>query len=228
MDEGSCFYLKIECEVVQWRLFVCFNARFGDGPGDELPLESNGDYTRKFGYLKFSNFNNKTTNKDNNNMPIENLLNSVLYPPKEVFPVFGYPKVRQHAFWVPVNPQYFEVTKKLEDLKLRSCLNATTCLPRRAVVVRVKRGISANVFVDNRAYREFLNSHFEGITPIDMESAAVAIVCFQQKIPFIALRGLSDLAGGGSSLSNEAATFATLAAQNSVQVLIRLIALLSS
>ncbi|CAL9086018.1 unnamed protein product [Musa acuminata var. zebrina] len=26
---------------------------YGDGPNDELGLESNGDYTRKFGYLDF-------------------------------------------------------------------------------------------------------------------------------------------------------------------------------
>lgn len=91
----------------------------------------------------------------------------------------------------------------------------------------MKRGVSANVFVDNKAYRAFLNSKFEA-TPIDMESAAVALVCFQQKTPFIAIRALSDLAGGGSSLSNEANNFASLAAQNSANVLIRFVALLSS
>ncbi|POO00897.1 Nucleoside phosphorylase [Trema orientale] len=197
--------------------------RFGDGPDDVLPLESNGDYTRKIGYLKFSNFNNKTT-KDKH---VDNLLNNVWYQPEEVFPVFGYPEVRQHAFWVPVNQQYFEAAKKLENLKLRGCVNTTTCLPRRPVVVRVKRGVSANVFVDNKAYREFLYSKFEA-SPIDMESAAVALVCFQQKTPFIAIRALSDLAGGGFSVSNEAATFVSLAAQNSAEVLLKFVALLSS
>lgn len=103
----------------------------------------------------------------------------------------------------------------------------TTCLPRAPIVVRVKRGISASVFVDNRAYREFLNSKFNA-TSIDMESAAVALVCHQQKKPFIVIRALSDLAGGGSSLSNEANTFASLAAQNAVDVVLRFISLLSS
>lgn len=89
----------------------------------------------------------------------------------------------------------------------------------------VKRGVSGNVFVDNRAYREFLNSKFNA-TPIDMESAAVALVCFQQRTPFIAIRALSDLAGGGSSLSNEASLFASLASQNAVDVVLRFISLL--
>ncbi|CAB4288437.1 unnamed protein product [Prunus armeniaca] len=196
--------------------------RFGDGPGNDLSLESFGDYTRKVGHIKFSDFNNKTRNGKS----VPNLLNNVWYQPEEVFPVHGTPEVRQHAFWVPVNPKFFAVAKDLEDLKLGGCVN-TTCLPRAPTVVRVKRGISASVFVDNRAYREFLNSKFNA-TSIDMESAAVALVCHQQKKPFIVIRALSDLAGGGSSVSNEANIFASLAAQNAVDVVLRFISLLSS
>ncbi|KAF3441906.1 hypothetical protein FNV43_RR15821 [Rhamnella rubrinervis] len=197
--------------------------RFGDGADDELALESNGDYTRTIGYLNISGFNNQTTN---NTKSVPNLLNNVWYQPEEIFPVYGVPEIRQHAFWVPADPIYFEAAKKLEDLKLRGCVN-TTCLPRSPIVVRVKSGVSANVFVDNAAYRQFLNSKF-GATPIDMESAAVALICSQQNMSFIAIRALSDLAGGGSSLSNEAAVFASLAAQNAVDVLLRFLALSSS
>lgn len=111
-----------------------------------------------------------------------------------------------------------------QDLKLGSCVN-TTCLPRTPVVMRVKRGISANVFVDNSAYRSFLNTKFNA-TPIDMESAAIALVCLQQKTRFIAIRSLSDLAGGGSALSNEANIFSSLAAQNAVDAVVRFISLL--
>lgn len=196
--------------------------RYGDGPEDELALESNGDYTRKIGYLRISDYNNSTKcNKSS-----ENLLNNVWYQPEEIFPVDGIPEQRQHAFWVPVNKHYFAVAERVKGLKLGGCVNAT-CLPRTPMVVRVQRGVSANVFVDNRAYREFLNAKFNA-TAIDMETAAVALVCHQQKMPFIAFRSLSDLAGGGSALSNEAAVFATLAAQNAVDVLLRFISLLSS
>ncbi|XP_059638169.1 bark storage protein A-like [Cornus florida] len=194
--------------------------RYGDGPSDELALESNGDYTRKIGNLKFSKYNNGTE-KGNSS---DNLLNRVWYQPEEIFPVNGIPEVRQNAFWVPVSNHYYSLAKKLEDVKLGGCVNAT-CLPRTPKVIRVERGISANVFVDNGAYREFLYSKFNA-TAIDMESAAVALVCHQQKTPFIAIRALSDLAGGGSSLSNEAGIFASLAAQNSVDVVIKFIALL--
>ncbi|XP_065630783.1 bark storage protein B [Quercus suber] len=197
------------------------NQRYGDGPNDELALESSGDYTRKIGYLEFSDYNNVSKN----GKPVANFLNNVWYQPEEIFPVYGTPEVRQHAFWVPVDKHYFTVAEKLENLKLGSCVN-TTCLPRTPIAVRVKRGASANVFVDNSAYRSFLNTKFN-VTPIDMESAAVALICLQQKTPFIAIRSLSDLAGGGSALSNEAGIFSSLAAQNAVDAVVRFIALLS-
>ncbi|KAI7732675.1 hypothetical protein M8C21_024524 [Ambrosia artemisiifolia] len=193
--------------------------RYGQGPESELPLESNGDYTRDVGYLKFSDYNNDTT--------IDNLLNNVWYQPEEVFPINTTPETRQHVFWVPVDKRYFTLAKKLEGMELEECINATTCLPKSPKVARVERGVSANMFIDNGAYRTFLSSKFN-VTPIDMESAAVALICYQQKTPFIAIRALSDLAGGGSSISNEASNFAPLAAQNAVATLIKFVQLLQS
>lgn len=190
--------------------------RYGDGPSDELSLESNGDYTRQIGYLDFANFTTPSNHSSGN------LLNNVWYQPEEVFPVNGTPEVRQHAFWVPVDEHYYQIAKSLETLKLEGCLNSTTCLSNTPKAVLVERGSSANVFVDNAAYRNFLYTKFN-ISPIDMESAAVALVCLEQGLPFIAIRSLSDLAGGGSSESNQAAVFAGLASQNAVTAVIQFI-----
>ncbi|KAF9615672.1 hypothetical protein IFM89_026054 [Coptis chinensis] len=195
--------------------------RYGDGPDDELAFEANGDYTRKIGYLKISDYANGTENEKS----LDNLLNNVWYQPEEIFPVNGIPEVRQHAFLVPVDKRFYSLAEKLENMTLERCVNSTTCLPRAPMVVRVEKGSSANVLVDNAAYRNFLYSKFN-ITTIDMESAAVALVCLQQRTPFIIFRSLSDLAGGGSSQSNEADIFAPLAAQNAVDVVLRFIALL--
>ncbi|CAI9100383.1 OLC1v1037366C1 [Oldenlandia corymbosa var. corymbosa] len=189
--------------------------RFGDGTDDELALECHGDYTREIGFLNFSDFNID-----------DNLLNRVWFQPEEVFPIDGNPEIRQHAFWIPVNNRYFSLAKNLEGLELGACVYNTTCLPRRPKVIRVERGISSNTFVDNAAYRKFLNSKFNA-TAIDMESAAVGLVCLQQRIPFVTIRAISDLAGGGdSSMSNEANSFAPLAANNAVDVLTAFISLL--
>ncbi|KAK1377615.1 Bark storage protein A [Heracleum sosnowskyi] len=196
--------------------------RYGQGPNDELPLEANGDYTRTVGYLRFSNYTNNTADDKFS----DNFLNYVWYQPEEIFPKNGQPEERQHAYWISVDPYYFSLAKKLEGMKLNECVNATTCLPRPPKVTRVQRGASANVFVDNAAYREFLYTKFN-TTTVDMESAAVALICLQQNTPFIAFRALSDLAGGGSSVSNEADLFSPLAAQNSVDVLIQFVTLVN-
>ncbi|XP_058074302.1 bark storage protein A-like [Magnolia sinica] len=194
--------------------------RYGDGPENELALEVNGDYTREFGYLKFSDYT--TVNETKTRRLFENLLNNVWYQPEEVFPVDGTPESREHAFWVSVDKHYYAISKKLKGLKLESCINSTTCLSNTPKVVTVLRGASANIYLDNAAYRSFIYNKFH-VSPVDMESASVALICLQQRVPYIAFRALSDLAGGGSADSNEAATFTSLAATNSVTVVIEFI-----
>ncbi|KAJ8640813.1 hypothetical protein MRB53_017507 [Persea americana] len=94
---------------------TCIAARrYGDGPDDELALESDGDYTRSIGYLKFSDYNNGT--KDGK--ASDNLLNNVWYQPEEIFPVDGVPEERDHAFWVPVDDNYLSLAAKLEVILL--------------------------------------------------------------------------------------------------------------
>ncbi|XP_040375805.1 bark storage protein A [Oryza brachyantha] len=193
--------------------------RYGDGPENELPLEAAGDYTRELGFLNFSDY------AAAGHSP--NLLNSIWYQPEEIFPVSGIPEQRQHAFWVPVSKRYFALAEKLEGLELPACVNATTtCLPRAPRVTRVSRGCSANLFLDNAAYRQFLRAKF-GCTPVEMESAAVALVAHQHGVPFLTIRSLSDLAGGGSSLGNEASKFLSIAAQNAVDVMLKFVPLLA-
>ncbi|KAK9091148.1 hypothetical protein Sjap_024325 [Stephania japonica] len=114
------------------------------------------------------------------------------------FPVDGEPEIRQHTFWVPVENHYLEVAQKIEGLELERSVNSSTCLTRKPMVVTVEKGSSASVLVDNAAYRSFTYSKFN-VTPID-------------KTPFITFRALSNLAGGGSSSSNEVAIFSSLAA----------------
>ncbi|KAI6680029.1 hypothetical protein NL676_033910 [Syzygium grande] len=202
-------------------MVVC-TQRYGQGPEDELAFESDGDYTRKVGHVRFANYTANVTGHDSH----DNLLNNVWYQPEEVFPVAGAPEERQHEFWVPVDPAYFAVAKKLEGLKLEACVNATTCLNYTPAVTTVKRGVSAGIYLDNAAYRSFIYGQFNA-SPVDMESASVALICFQQNTSFIAIRALSDLAGGGSTESNEASTFDNLAAGNAVTVVVEFIKQLS-
>jgi len=72
--------------------------------------EEIGDFGKKFGYLKFSNYNNNTKHSKSE----ENLLNKVWYQPERIFLVDGTPEVWQPAFWVPVDKTYFEIARKLK------------------------------------------------------------------------------------------------------------------
>lgn len=94
-------------------------------------------------------------------------------------------------------------------------MNKSKCLSYKPKVVRVK-----SIYLDNAAYRSFIHDKFH-VSPVEMESAGVALICYQLGLPFITIRALSDLAG--SAHSNEAAIFSSLAATNSVHVVVQFI-----
>ncbi|OKH38903.1 hypothetical protein NIES2101_35750 [Calothrix sp. HK-06] len=56
-------------------------------------------------------------------------------------------------------------------------------------------GISGPVFLDNRGYREWVFRIWQAEC-VDMESTAIAQVCWTNQKPFLIVRSLSDLAGG--------------------------------
>ncbi|GLJ53334.1 hypothetical protein SUGI_1137280 [Cryptomeria japonica] len=206
-------YVETKLGFYYWRVF-----RHGQGVNDELALESNGDYTRKIGHIHFANYSTEEG--------VDNLLNNVWYNPDEIFPLSGTPEVRQHAFWVNVSETYYNLAEQLKNITLESCTNSTTCLSTKPKIVKVERGCSASVYLDNASYRNFLHGKFN-CTPIDMESAAVALVSLSMEKPFIIIRALSDLAGG-SSAGNEASIFENLASKNAVIVVTKFFNLLSS
>ncbi len=78
-------------------------------------------------------------------------------------------------------------------------------------------GVSGSVFCDNSAYREFVWSTWQAEC-LDMESTAIAHVCWANKIPCLIVRGLSDLAGGQAGVNTEE-KYLRAAAENSAKVL---------
>ena len=85
-------------------------------------------------------------------------------------------------------------------------------------------GISGPAFADNAEYRDYLFATYDAQV-VDMESAAVAHVAFANSVPFIALRSLSDLAGGDAE-TNQIHSFMELASVNSARVVRRFVAAL--
>ena len=82
-------------------------------------------------------------------------------------------------------------------------------------------GVSGTVFCDNAEYRKWVFTTFQADC-LDMESAAIAQVCWTNKVPCLVVRGLSDLAGGQPG-KNEEGIFLHAAADHSALVLVKVL-----
>ncbi|MBC8011180.1 MAG: 5'-methylthioadenosine/S-adenosylhomocysteine nucleosidase [Burkholderiales bacterium] len=92
----------------------------------------------------------------------------------------------------PVDAGLIEVAKRAVE-KLGPVISAKT---GREITVSIGgAGVTGTVFLDNRDYRKFVHDTW-GARCADMETTAYAHVCYTNEIPFLAVRALSDLAGG--------------------------------
>ena len=122
-------------------------------------------------------------------------------------------------FWFRTDSAALSTARDVaRTVTLSRCTPTGECLAHTPMVVVGGNGVSGPTFVDNAAFREWAWTTFHA-DALDMETAAVAIVAYENRIPYIAFRSLSDLAGGGAG-QNEQRTFGRLAADNSAAVVI--------
>jgi adenosylhomocysteine nucleosidase len=135
----------------------------------------------------------------------------MMYPtPVNVTRPSGGPELKT---WFPVDPELLAAARRsVADTPLKQCLG-DRCLPKPPRIVVGGNGVSGAAFVDNAAFRQYAFSAFRAEV-LDMESAAVAQVAYENRTPFIVFRSLSDLAGGDPG-ENEFPKFVGLAADNS-------------
>ena len=120
-------------------------------------------------------------------------------------------------FWFPVDDSLLAAARvAVADIELEHCTADGNCLRHTPRTVVGGAGVSGGAFVDNAAFREHTFDTF-GARVLDMESAAVAHVAYANGVPFIAVRSLSDLAGGGEG-ENQMEVFLGLAAGNAAAV----------
>jgi adenosylhomocysteine nucleosidase len=123
----------------------------------------------------------------------------------------------EDRFWFPVDGKLLDTAKAVaSSVTLEKCAGEGKCLSHEPKIVVGGNGVSGQAFVDNKAFREFTYATFKARV-LDMESAATAHVAYVNKVPFIAFRSLSDLAGGGEG-ENEMGVFFALASANSAKV----------
>ena len=121
-------------------------------------------------------------------------------------------------FWFEADPQMLAAARALPAAALLQCGKPGQCLSHAPQLVVGGNGVSGQAFVDNAKFREYTYATFQA-NVLDMETAAVAQVAYANRVPFIAFRSLSDLAGGGEG-ENEIGTFFQIAADNSAQVVL--------
>lgn len=123
----------------------------------------------------------------------------------------------ERRFWFPVEPALLEAARQIAPtVELARCAAPDRCLDDAPRILVGGNGVSGQAFVDNAEFRTYAHATFAARV-LDMESAAVAHVAFANRVPFIAFRSLSDLAGGGEG-ENQMATFLQLAADNAAKV----------
>ncbi len=136
-----------------------------------------------------------------------------------VVPPDGRPDSLTRQFWFTVGTTEMATAKEVaRTVKLSRCTSSGECLEHEPRVVTGGNGVSGPTFVDNAAYRDWAWTTFHA-DALDMETAAVALVAYENRVPYIAFRSLSDLAGGGPG-KNEQPVFGKLAADNSAAVVI--------
>jgi len=144
----------------------------------------------------------------------------MIFPRTSSVPVIGgEPDKLEKRFWFPVDPAALKTASNLVgSVKLNRCAVSGECLEKEPRLVVGGNGVSGPTFVDNAAYRRWAWETFQA-DALDMETAAVAHVAYVNRVPYIAFRSLSDLAGGGPG-KNEGKIFGKLAANNSAAVVI--------
>jgi adenosylhomocysteine nucleosidase len=83
-------------------------------------------------------------------------------------------------------------------------------------------GVTGPVFMDNAEYRKFVFKVWQARC-LDMETTAYAHVCYTNGVPFLAVRSLSDLAGGqeGKNVERENQNLSSMNAVRVLRAIIR-------
>lgn len=130
---------------------------------------------------------------------------------------------KKRRVWFDVDAKMMQAANRAAgSVALLQCGAKANCLPHGPAIRTGGRGVSGQAFVDNNDFRNWVLDTFQA-DALDMESAAVATVAFANDTPFIAVRSMSDLAGGEVN-ANAMEVFFGVAAENAartVEALVR-------
>ena len=128
------------------------------------------------------------------------------------------------------NPLFFQSDPRLVALAREAVNKAgfmVMGIEGNGTKARCMTGIIAtgDIFIASPAKKDALYRQFKA-DAVDMESAAVSQVCYQQQVPFVAIRGISDSADAKADENYR--RFLQIASSNAVQLATALVQLLNS
>lgn len=115
---------------------------------------------------------------------------------------------------VPQLPRFFSSDETLIE-------HARSILTKMNVQMKVGLIATGDSFMHDETVIEKMKEVFPTVLAVEMEGAAIAQVCHQYNVPFLAVRSLSDIAGSDSPISFD--QFLTVAAKNATDLLTQLI-----
>lgn len=145
----------------------------------------------------------------------------MIYPDEVLVIKEGWEKPKEVSYFSAEESFLEATTRALEDLPALPVTEG-----RNARIFVGGNGVTGSVFVDHSEYRQWLRQVWNAEVT-EMESAAIGQVCFINEVPWVIVRGVSDLAGGQSG-KNEENIFDRVASLNAAQVLVGILRELES
>src|SRR6056297_2824932 len=124
--------------------------------------------------------------------------------------------VRSFGYKIGQIPQMEEYIFKT-DKKLKNYLEESVSKTDKYKIGRI---ISGDKFVSNKSTKTYLEKEFNALC-VDMESGSIGQVCYINKVPYIAIRSISDNADESSTINYK--EFEKKAAKKSADIVIKTI-----
>jgi adenosylhomocysteine nucleosidase len=126
------------------------------------------------------------------------------------------------------NPLYFPCDTQLVQLAFnvsRTTKLETTGWQKDGAMPRIVKGriVTGDEFISSEAATEAMYRQLQA-SATEMEGAAVAQVCWQQRVPFVVIRSMSDKAGKDAHMDMQ--SFYHVAARNSANLVMNMVEML--
>ncbi len=123
--------------------------------------------------------------------------------------------------WYPACPELVAVARSVRKPQMVICPRLGDCLTYTPRVDVGGNGVTGARFISSEEQTSWIYDHFSAMT-VDMETSEIARVAHTRRIPFLAVRSVSDRAQGGAQ--NEFRTYAALASENAARITMAVLA----